>query len=147
MISNEYLAGFFDGEGCINITVRGKNNQVTLRLMLVNTNYELLAEIQEFHGGFLTRRERGIKAHWKALCCLTWAGGNAVNLLHNLRPHLRLKRKQAELAIEFVNFMHSPGRLVTFSGKTGGQIRTSQTLARELEFKNMMHALNKKGVA
>ena len=46
MIDPRWLAGFFDGEGSIGITVAGKYRRCILRLTLVNTDYDLLAAIQ-----------------------------------------------------------------------------------------------------
>ena len=150
-----WLAGFFDGEGCINITVRGKNRQVVLRIMLANTDYALLQKIQKHFGGSLTRRPHKKHPEWKPFCCLTWTHSAAFALLHTLRPLLQLKNAQAQLALEFYEFQSLPktercelyfnGRLNRGGHRTQYR-RTQETLAKELDFKRRMGILNQKGV-
>jgi hypothetical protein len=154
-ISPEYLAGFFDGEGCIGITVSGKERQVKLRLILVNTDYEFLEEIQRQYGGSLSRRIQKKKLTWKPFCSLEWAHMAAADLIKIMLPHLRLKKQQANLALEFRQFMELPKEqrclfLVRPDRAKRNRhvvIRKPETIAKELEFKAKMHQLNRKGVA
>jgi hypothetical protein len=155
-ISAEYLAGFFDGEGCINIAVRGRAKQVVLRIMLVNTDYEFLKEVQSEYGGRLSRRQHKAKPHWKPFCCVTWTNNHAARFLGVLAPYLRVKRKQVDLAIEFLEFQFRPRRercdiiTVPCSGMKNGRRnymrRSEATLQGERRFRERMGELNMKGV-
>jgi hypothetical protein len=85
-ITDQWLAGFFDGEGCVNITVAGKHRRCILRLYVVNTDYSLLQEIQKEYGGQLYRRNSSIK-NWKPYCNLAWTNSQAEKLLEHIgRP-------------------------------------------------------------
>jgi hypothetical protein len=154
-IGAEYLAGLFDGEGCINITVSGKIRQVKLRLYLVNTDYEFLQEVRAEYGGCLMRRPQKKKLKWKPFCVIEWTHADAAKLLDILLPYLRLKRKQAALALEFRQFMELPKsercHLIKIPANRMMNRRLwhrkPETIAKELEFKAKMHELNRKGVA
>jgi hypothetical protein len=154
MLSNEYAAGFFDGEGCINITVTGKNRQVRLRVMLVNTDQDILLLFQAKYGGNLTM-PKVLKDGWKPYCQLYWFGNSAIEFLSHIRPYILLKRSQIELAFEFWDFMHTPRRdrceqVPTPREGSPNQVslkRTPETISKEMDFKSRMHALNRKGAA
>lgn len=50
-----YLAGFFDGEGCITL---GKNGGVTISV--VNTCYRVLCQFQDAFGGSVRERKQKV---------------------------------------------------------------------------------------
>lgn len=153
MISDEYAAGFFDGEGCVNFTIRGKAKQAVIRVMLVNTNINILLEFQERFGGILTsRKQKNIT--WKDFNCLTLNGHFAIKFLSAIRPYVHIKHNQIELAFEYYEWS---GRITDryesvlspttkFPNRTHRR-RTTETIQKEQEFKDRMHTLNKKGIA
>ena len=57
----------------------------------------------------------------------------AVRVLRTLQPFLRVKRKQAALALEFMS---------TFSGYHGGPIVPPETRAKRAEIADLISALN-----
>jgi hypothetical protein len=152
VMSTEYLAGFFDGEGCVRITVRGKVRQVVLECMLVNTDIPILREVQTAFGGRLYTYPSK-KSGWKPFSSLHWSGPQAADLLKKLRPFLRLKARQADLGLEFTAFMTLPKDQRCFSIKAPiprmpnrvVMRRKPEILIQELEFKSRMHELNRKG--
>jgi hypothetical protein len=89
----QYIAGFFDGEGCIGFCkCRGS---VFPRILLTNTNRDILVRVKEKFGGDiqpLALRKKGWKQgySWR----LTWT--KAVDFLEVIQPHLILKTRQAE---------------------------------------------------
>lgn len=101
-----YVAGFFDGEGCIQIAKTSSmsvSNHVVgglgLIVNVVNTNLEVIRSIQEKFGGTLipkSDRRRTRPAYY-----LVFSGKNAAWFLHCLLPYLIVKRKQAEAALVF----------------------------------------------
>jgi hypothetical protein len=152
MVSDEYAAGFFDGEGCVNITVRGKFRQVSLRVMIVNTDEWILKELQLQYGGNLMT-PRKLKQGWKPTRQLSLTGKVAIDFLHKIYPFLRIKRRQAELAFEFWGFMQKPRTerceavvipVENFKRRVVMR-RTDETKSLELLYKDQMHALNLKG--
>jgi hypothetical protein len=62
---------------------------------------------------------------------------------------LKIKQRQAQLALEFREYMKTSGRLEGFVNSYGSisHRRKPETIAKELEFKAAMHILNKKGVS
>lgn len=103
MLSLEYIAGFFDGEGSIGIySNSGRKESVgwNLRTQLVqNVSPEseaILDELVQRYGGNVTYRDRGRRcANWQC------GGQNALHFLSEILPHLVLKREQAEFAIQW----------------------------------------------
>ena len=149
-----YLAGFFDGEGCINITVRGKVRQVVLRIMIVNTDLTILNAVQQAFGGYVSTRLQK-NPTWKPFSRVTLSGMAAFSLLELLAPYLVIKQPQVRLALRFRAFQQTPKNkrcsfVVSPTKKMPNRTictRTPETLSKELEFKKAMHVLNRKGVA
>mgnify|MGYP003346722492 CR=1 FL=1 len=63
----EYAAGFFDGEGCVNCSSSRNNSFV--RILVVNTNIDVLKAFQTVWGGDINANYKP-KAHWKQ--AYTW---------------------------------------------------------------------------
>lgn len=150
MISPEYAAGFFDGEGHVGLTAAGRTRTVALRLAIVNTNAEIL-ELFKLHFGGAVHVRRNGPDHWKLFRSLTLIGYSAADFLHFVRPFVKVKKAQVELALEFWEFAHSKGRLESVvSIHSDGQRRSSnhrtwETIKTEAGFVHTMHELNKRG--
>ena len=152
MFSLEYMAGFFDGEGCVNITLGGKGRQRILRVMIVNTNRIILEEFQKQFGGKLNK-SRTLKENWKPFNCLTFINTHALDFLQKIYPFIFIKKRQIELAMEFREFMESPKKdrcyfqshNSPYNSNLGCYVRKEETLKKELEFKQKMNDLNKRG--
>jgi hypothetical protein len=153
MISPQWLAGFFDGEGTIGMTVSGANRNSILRMHLVNTDYELLKQIQAEYGGFLTT-PRPHKEHpnWKPFCSLNWTNRQAVELLDQIGDYIILKQKHVQLARQFLWLRNARGRHE--SGSKHGLPSKKRKFAYrvrpnirdiEQELKNGFARLNRKG--
>lgn len=95
-----YIAGFFDGEGCISLQARHG-----LRLILTNTRLDVLSAIQEFFEGkgrikvrIRMPGERGTRPCYQ---WVTWMR-DAEEILIALRPHLLLKASEADVGLEYM---------------------------------------------
>lgn len=100
-LSIGYIAGFFDGEGCIGIYSyrHGKYRSTGMQVKIANTNPVVLLAIQERFGGKIkTRTPKGGNL---PLYILSWDSAKALAVLKMLEPHLLVKKDQATLAIEF----------------------------------------------
>lgn len=104
-----YLAGFFDGEGCIHV------NKMKLR---THTGYSLTLEITQRRDNneilHYVRSKFGGNFHHKRATFTSnpydrWSihGNQAINMLVQLLPYLRLKKLQAEVAISYNNELSS----------------------------------------
>src|SRR3990167_2007741 len=89
-ISLEYLAGFFDGEGCVNIS---KNHQLTVTAAQNDT--EVLEILKAHFGGSVTVVNR----------CGRWTlWGEAMKpMLLAILPFLIVKKAQVQVAIAFID--------------------------------------------
>lgn len=97
-LNKSYIAGFFDGEGCISLSLKG------LRLILTNTDKLILEEIQRYFGdlGQVTSKLRYKNDNFRKPCFqLIYWNKHAEEVLVILRPYLRQKKEQARLALQF----------------------------------------------
>ena len=108
MIHPAYLAGLIDGEGYIGITRhRNKTGQRQAfhlsQLKISNNCREILEELKaEFRGSISLNSNRprhiqSLRENWQYMV----TAKQCVKLLELIRPFLRIKRPQADLAIEF----------------------------------------------
>lgn len=88
-----WLAGFIDGEGCIQINVMP--NRCHLRLDITQKDRRPLQQIQKWFGGALS------KARADRVSYLRISTKQCADTLRAVRPYLRVKQDQADVAIEF----------------------------------------------
>lgn len=98
-----YLAGLFDGEGYVGVEreFRKDRNKVRHRTVLAvsNTDERVVREFKAAVGhGWIVKLDR--KAEWKPLYIWKVKGGSARFVLEQIVEFLRVKRPQAELALE-----------------------------------------------
>jgi len=87
-----YIAGFFDGEGCISIEngARGMILRCITCQKFDDRPLELMEDV--FGGGCHTHKSSGVRKH-------VVIGRKAVAMLERLMPLLLVKRRQAEIAV------------------------------------------------
>lgn len=94
-----YIAGFFDGEGCVRIKRSNqKGNSYHVIAHITNTNKKILKYVESLFGGNTRKQERGIN---KTIYNWYITSSEAVDFLRMLLPFLQEKKIQAELAIYF----------------------------------------------
>lgn len=98
-----YLAGLFDGEGCVTLGKANNNYTPTyhLNVNIVNTNEALIRWVHSVVGkGGVSQKTRE-NDHWKD--CFTWKvnGEHAVEFIKRIYPYLKVKKAQAEIAIKY----------------------------------------------
>lgn len=111
-----YMAGFFDGEGHISIARRGVVRTSRVDPTLTRVVYALVAGaaqnvkaplvlFNDLFGGTLRIDTRDHKKHGKHVTYEWNIGGNlqVPVFLRWLRPYLRVKASQADIAIEFAH--------------------------------------------
>lgn len=103
-----YIAGIFDGEGCISLNkrfVRGLSVQETYNVnaMIVNNNLEVLEFIQEFYGGSIYTAKNGIH-RWQSSCRI------GLVFLTDILEFLIIKKDQVLLGVEFQQRTSLQGR-------------------------------------
>jgi hypothetical protein len=93
-----YLAGFCDADGSIMIIKQGNN--IVPKLNFTNTNKNVIDWIKHYMGGNLYTKLRTNKK-WNTAYELTFTSKKAANLAKLLIQHLKLKKQQAKVVIEF----------------------------------------------
>jgi len=99
-----YFAGLFDGEGSVSVAKRwiGRYRRgygLVLTIRIASTQHTILREAQQLFGGTVYRYWR--PSPWRPLYNWQLYGRRAQVVLSSLLPYLRLKRLQAELAMQF----------------------------------------------
>jgi hypothetical protein len=92
-----WLAGFFDGEGCVGIYPRGERERASgsrMRVTVTQRPRRVLDLIAAEYGGHVYERSSGVHG-W------TIEGPSALPFLVAVQPHLRLKGPQVEIALAF----------------------------------------------
>uniref|UniRef100_A0A6H1ZZE7 Putative homing endonuclease n=1 Tax=viral metagenome TaxID=1070528 RepID=A0A6H1ZZE7_9ZZZZ len=142
-----YLAGLLDGEGCIRIAsayhtnvkkrvallalLNTKKRNYWLQVLLGNSDVKVLKEIQKQWGGNLSLRSSFRRG--KPFANITWNKQKAVELLKALKPYLRIKALECNVALEFTSFLNTP--------EHRGRRLTDEDLAIREAFKQKLAAL------
>ena len=107
-ISLQYLAGFTDGEGCIQIMRRHKERREDygLRITITNTNLTILQYYLENFGGKIHENKKQLERNWALSYEWYLDGANAAQAIKCLLPFLIIKQKQAQIALKFQKTMH-----------------------------------------
>ena len=92
-----YIAGFFDGEGCICLGKDGKH--IYLQVSASQTNEWIINWLRLSFGGGVSKKARKGRERqgWQWIV----RGGKACMFLVEILPFLKLKRAEAELALQF----------------------------------------------
>jgi hypothetical protein len=106
-----YIAGFFDGEGNIYINVEYKNGKKRgrtpyhhVRVTISNTNRDILEWMKSIiGGGIYGNKNHESNSKWQQGYMLILASQTARVFLSEIAPYLKMKRKQAELALTIDN--------------------------------------------
>lgn len=93
-----YAAGLIDGEGCIGIYHNSHNGNYQLRIAVEMTDKSGLDVLESLFGG--KWYFRAAKAPRKARYIWMTFNNNASKVLETLMPYLRVKKKQAEVALK-----------------------------------------------
>lgn len=94
-LSDEYIAGIFDGEGCITVNKSQKEvGTYNLTVVLGMRCPTIPRILKEIYGGGLARRPNGVSV-WMLRC------NKAVLFLKKIVPYLIVKKKQALLGIAY----------------------------------------------
>jgi len=129
-ISLPYIAGFFDGEGCVCILkvmekyLARVRTRYILRIYISNTNLPILKNIQRLLGGYISERPNPPKNHLQVYS-LTLNCNKAKEFLEKVLPYLIVKKEQAVLAIEFQSKMKKGKRTMSSSEQASYKARIS----------------------
>jgi LAGLIDADG endonuclease len=139
----DYLAGLFDGEGCIDVqvmypqapTAKGRLYvRPRVRLCMADSARPLMELIHHVFGGHIVSRKSTMK-NQQSSWSLEWLSNDAIReLLLTILPHLILKREQAKLALWWLD---------TASGRQSKQSEFPGMEKARHAFKNEMQAMKR----
>jgi len=96
-----YIAGFFDGEGCITAYFpKNSHDRVRCVITITNTNKQILTMIQKIYGGKIYKHGKINKQCFVLHLSML----NTMDFLYDICDYLIDKKVQAELAIEFLGY-------------------------------------------
>lgn len=110
--SDEWAAGFFDGEGCVSLLRRKRTTGWTETYICVQVAQKVKAPISELHarfGGCMSLARRPCGDFWY----LRWHGTAAERFLCAVYPHSIVKRREIELALALRGHIGKPGSRAT----------------------------------
>jgi len=121
-ITDEWIAGFFEGEGCVTVD---RTSSVPMPSVVISQNDQtILKAIQQMHGG--TMHPGGSR-----VTNLKWGGKKAAEILSSILPFLVVKKQRALWALEMTNLMGTSGHPIP-----------ADWVARRYELAGMIQAAN-----
>lgn len=136
-----YMAGIIDGEGCIRARLgRGVTPYVTL--VVANTNRVLIDWLLQTFSGHVWEGKR--PGHWKRTWYWEMSSGPFFELIPRVRPYLKLKGGQADLAVQLIRTV-GPDVFVGRPGIKGRMVRPEVVEARKALVAKFRE-LNKRGI-
>jgi len=105
-LSLEYVAGLFDGEGCVNIVKskrKGyKNYYFQVWVAVYNSYKPVLEKLEKQFGGFvIPQQKHKDKSHHLTKWRWGLSGKETIEFLKQILPYTVIKTEQIKLAIEF----------------------------------------------
>lgn len=104
-VLDSYVAGFFDGEGTIDIHRQsryGISLNHRLRASLSNSYLPILKTLQAEYGGNISKEHKDVEKDRKTVYQWALTSTYAASFLKRIRPYLKEKEPQAWLALEFL---------------------------------------------
>ena len=109
-----YIAGLFDGDGCITIRKyfpkKMKSPSYCAHISLINCNKSILLFLKKQFGGCVTLLSRNKNPLWNNCYQLQISSDKGINFIKFFYNFLVIKQEQASLIIEFQKEIRSIGR-------------------------------------
>ena len=130
IITEQYLAGFFDGEGCVNCS-KGRNDVPHVMISISGTCKKLLEEISKKYGGKVYIKNKYKDHHTQAY---SWHVSKYREFVEDILPFTNIKTEQLKCALDF---LETVDKHVTRKGLT------KETLNKRVQIMNRIKELNK----
>lgn len=135
-ITDKYIAGLFDGEGCVSIRYNKKRRCYWLGVSISNNYLPVLIDIQrKYKGTVITHTRYGNNRQG-----YSWIIGakSVLVFLNSVLPHLRIKREEVEIGLRFQN------ELILKNNKNKYKGLSVLNRSKREVYKNKMHDLKKR---
>lgn len=101
MCLESYLAGLFDGEGCVSVRYNGRNYYLSVQFLMSNHEVMLFLSELGFGGNLHTRYPNGKNRCTRLEYAWTISGKRALEFLRVVEPHVIVKKKEVEVALRY----------------------------------------------
>ena len=152
MTSKQYIAGFFDADGCVSIIKSKYTNskRATVRynpvIFFTNTNIEVLQEIKKTLECGSVYTHKKVKLHWKNRSVLQIAGYKAVfRVLEKLVDFLVIKKPLAEKILQHKIYFADGRSLKHGNQYTGVRPLPKNIVQKRKELYDWCKEFNRKG--
>lgn len=99
-ITPQWLAGFFDGEGCVSIC-DNKSGYITLHVSITQADLLILSLIALKFKDYNDIYERKYPGNRKSVHIISWNGKKALEILEYIKDCVIVKKEVVDLGIEF----------------------------------------------
>lgn len=99
-VQRAYIAGLFDGEGCITINNHKATGYGSLCCLLTTTDVPSVDYFKEQYGGHTQMLKRR-KATWRDQYQWVVSAKNAIQFLYSILPYMKIKKPQALIGIKY----------------------------------------------
>lgn len=111
MITDEYAAGFFDGEGSAYGNLRGKARpSPTIKASVPNTNKEVVYMFKERWGGSIHHKIHH-QINWQDIYVWTLSSKQTRPFFGAILPHLVIKNEVVEWCVKYLDWMALPAHV------------------------------------
>jgi len=115
-ITPQWLAGFFDGEGCVSVFKNG-DGLPRIGVSVGQSEPTVLSLIAIRFGNICNPSEKYSKKLGKRFFLVSWSGKSALPILEMIKDHVIIKRKQVELGIEMIKLISDAGQVCSVENK------------------------------
>ena len=147
-MSDEYIAGLFDGEGCVSISqVKANRNKFHVRIAIGMTDKQVIYKLRDINFGNVHKDER-IRNGKKCRTMYIWSvtGPKATEFLKKIRPYVIVKKIQVEAALvlrEIQENFQPKTKILNVKGKfISGHGLTKEELEERLSLKKIVQEAN-----
>jgi len=144
-----YTAGLLDGESTITANNRlgipTKRQAVHFRILLSNTFLAITEWLQKTWGGKVYNVKQA-KAVYKPMRVWYISAKEAANVLSQVLPYLKIKKRQAELVLELSKLTYTYKNMGEVEGHTFGRYVPPKYIPRRQEIIAELAKLNHRGI-
>lgn len=129
MIDLQYLAGFFDADGCVGIYSRGPDKGYQVNVAIANSGKHgriICDKLVERYGGCVTTQKAKKSTHRDTFWFRLNGRGKCRQFLSDIVPYLIIKKDQAELCLEFIEWWDSVVSVSRYALKERPELKAKQ---------------------
>jgi hypothetical protein len=140
-----YLAGFFDGEGCVLFHYLKASQIIRPEAEVSQTRLPILKEFKKRFGGTIVgpmQNNERAKPHWRWIVL----SKVCINFLEQMQKHVTIKQPQINLMLRYDKWKREKKNMYTYNVNGCGKKRTPETMIALKKWRSKMQLLNKRGV-